>query len=472
MIFSSLFFLCIFLPAFLLSFYLIRIELRKWVIVIFSGLFYAWGAPIFILYLLASSILDFYFSKYFEPGQKNRKLFLWLSIILNVGLLVYFKYANFFVDNISIITSQLNLGHISFKEVILPIGISFFTFQKISYALDLYSGKNERLNSFLDYLLYIMMFPQLIAGPIVRYKDVSTQIKNYHKNRLDNKLEGLYRFIIGLGKKVILANTFAEVAEQVNSYPIEYLPFADAWLGIIAYTFQIYFDFSGYSDMAIGLGLMIGFRFPENFNFPYLSKSITEFWQRWHMTLGAWMRDYLYIPLGGNRVSKGRIYFNLIFVFFISGFWHGANWNFIVWGLFHGLFLIIERAGFSKILAKLPNAIQVLYTFIIVIFSWVFFSKDFSSAISYFERMFDFSSLTTLNSQLSNRTIFIFILGVVFAFMAINKRLMAYFNNFINKITISHKRAILYFPLLLVILIMSFFLLMTSDFNPFIYYRF
>ncbi len=471
MIFSSLYFLCFFLPAFLVCFYLLGKKLRKWVIVAFSAVFYAWGAPIFIFFLLGSSIIDFFLSSQFEPGKAHRKRYLWLSIILNVGLLVYFKYANFFVDNFSLLSDSIGLGTFSIKEVILPIGISFFTFQKISYALDLYSGKNERLKSFLDYLLYIMMFPQLIAGPIVRYKDVSDQIKNYNINALDDKLEGLYRFIIGLGKKVILANTFAEIVAQATSYPIKYLPIADAWLGILAYTFQIYYDFAGYSDMAIGLGLMIGFRFPENFNFPYLSKSVTEFWQRWHMTLGAWMRDYLYIPLGGNRVSKTRVYLNLMIVFLISGFWHGAAWNFVIWGLYHGLFLMLERAWLGNQLKKLPQFLQVTYTFMVVVVSWVFFSMDFSLAIDYLDKMTDFSNLT-LNTKLSNKSIFIFAIGVFFAFMAPQQKQLNFLSSLIQRLSLKPAWALASFPLFLLIFILSFMLLMTSDFNPFIYYRF
>ena len=438
---------------------------------LFSAFFYAWGAPVFILFLLASSIVDFFLSKRFKPGATNRKIFIWLSVGLNVGLLFYFKYANFFVDNFSIISDALGFGTYSIEKVVLPIGISFFTFQKISYALDLYYGRNERLKSFLDYLLYIMMFPQLIAGPIVRFKDVSEQIKNYKSNKLDSKLEGLYRFIIGLGKKVLLANTFAEVVEKVNRIPIDNLPLADTWLGILAYTFQIYYDFSGYSDMAIGLGLMLGIRFPENFNFPYLSKSITEFWQRWHITLGAWMRDYLYIPLGGNRGSKMRTYLNLMLVFLLSGFWHGAAWNFVIWGLYHGFFLMLERAFLVRILKKLPVFVQTIYTFLVVVVSWVFFSMEFSDAIDYLAKMVDFSKMP-LYTKINNKIIFTFVLGVLFAFMAPKKSQLNFFNSLIKQLSSGNKSAILSFPVFILIFILSFMVLMTSDFNPFIYYRF
>ena len=468
MIFSSVYFLSIFLPFFLITFYLARIELRKWVIVIFSLIFYAWGAPNFIYFLLASSVIDFFLSNKFT--SKNKKYFLWVSLTLNIGLLAYFKYANFFVANTSSIADAFGYRLISIKEVLLPIGISFFTFQKISYAIDVYSGKNERLTNFLDYLLYIIMFPQLIAGPIVRYKDVSEQIKNYKENKLPDKLNGLYRFIIGLSKKVLIANTFAAIVSQTSAINLHLLSTSDAWIGILAYTFQIYFDFSGYSDMAIGLGLMIGFKFPENFNFPYLSKSITEFWQRWHITLGTWMRDYLYIPLGGNKVKTTRLYFNLVFVFFISGFWHGANWNFIIWGLYHGFFLMAERAFLNKILNVLPNFIQIIYTFFIVVIGWVFFSMELDEAIIYISKLFSFSDFN-LSIQLSNKTIFLGFLGIIFSFLAINNKISILLSNF-TSISLNNNKSVYIFPIMISLFILSFLSLLTSGFNPFIYYKF
>ncbi len=338
--------------------------------------------------------------------------------------------------------------------------------------MDVYSGKNERLDNFLDYIMYIIMFPQLIAGPIVRYQDVSDQIKNYKSNKFDQKLHGLYRFIIGLSKKIFIANTFAAVVENVNLIGIENMSVLDSWIGILAYTFQIYYDFAGYSDMAIGLGYMIGFKFPENFNFPYLSKSITEFWQRWHITLGAWMRDYLYIPLGGNRVSNTRIYFNLLFVFFISGFWHGANWNFIIWGLFHGFFLMIERAGLGKLLKRLPKFIQVSYTFFVVVISWVFFSMDFETSILYLQKMFSFSD-SIINIQVDTKTCIITLFGILFAFIAVNQKLLNYFNEVPIKLANANfKISIVVYPTMVILLFLSFISLMTTGFNPFIYYRF
>ena len=472
MVFSSVLFLSVFLPCFLACFYLSPQFLKKWIIVFFSVLFYAWGAPVFIFFLLGSSVLDFFISKNFEASNPFRKLSLFASLFLNVGLLCYFKYVNFFVTNISTLGEYFSFNEIAFKEVLLPIGISFFTFQKISYAIDVFRGENKRLTSFLDYLLYIIMFPQLIAGPIVRYKDVHLQIKNFSSNNSDQKLQGLYRFIIGLSKKVFIANTFALIVSQINALGLENTSSAEAWLGALAYTFQIYFDFAGYSDMAIGLGLMIGFKFPENFNFPYLSKSISEFWKRWHITLGSWMRDYLYIPLGGNKVSTKRIYFNLVFVFFISGFWHGANWNFIVWGLFHGLFLVLERLFLSAALKKIPVLFQRFYTFFIVIIGWVFFSMDLETAFVFLKKMFAFSSFD-LGLSISVKSWSLMLFGILFSFIGFNKKIELFLNELPFRIAnLNTSQTLVIFPVFLFLLSMATIWIMNSGFNPFIYYRF
>jgi alginate O-acetyltransferase complex protein AlgI len=316
------------------------------------------------------------------------------------------------------------------------------------------------------------MFPQLIAGPIVRYKDINLQIKEFRNNLFDQKLNGLYRFIIGLSKKVFIANTFASVVSQVNNLGLENTSVIETWIGAIAYTFQIYFDFAGYSEMAIGLGLMIGFHFPENFNFPYLSKSISEFWKRWHITLGSWMRDYLYIPLGGNKVSPKKLYFNLVFVFFVSGFWHGANWNFIIWGLYHGLFLILERIFLSSLLKKIPVLFQRTYTFFIVLIGWVFFSMDLDTSIAYLNKMFSFCSFE-LSISISIKNVALMSIGILFSFIGYNRKNELYFNNFSYKMAnLNPTKKIIVFPLFLFLLSLATIWLINSGFNPFIYYRF
>lgn len=318
MVFSSTLFLFYFFPAFLIFYYLADKKYKNLVILFFSVAFYSWGAPKFIFVVLATTLLDFYLVKWMDriakPGM--RKLLLTISVCVNIGLLFYFKYHNFFVENINAVFLSAGIKPLPLLNVIMPVGISFYTFETITYVVDVYRRVHKPLSNFVNYQTYILLFPKLIAGPIIRYHDIAGQITNREVNEtIDNKLTGFYRFCLGLGKKVLIANVTGAYADQVFNTGINSLSWTDAWLGILAYTFQIYFDFSGYSDMAIGIGKMTGFIFPENFNNPYISQSITEFWRRWHITLGAWMRSYLYIPLGGNRVSNARHYFNLCMAF-------------------------------------------------------------------------------------------------------------------------------------------------------------
>jgi len=333
MVFSSVVFLLYFLPLFLLVYYLTPAKLKNYVILLFSIAFYAWGAPLFVFAVIGSTSINFYIVKWMSmEGNKSVKRYLLaLSVIINLGLLAYFKYANFFIENVNGLLLHLNIGSpVEWTRVILPIGISFFTFQSLTYSVDIFRNVHKPLEKLSDYILYIMMFPQMIAGPIVRFNWIADQITNRRETN-DDRLLGFYRFIIGLAKKVLIANVMGAEADRIMALDIATIDSTTAWFGILAYTFQIYFDFSGYSDMAIGIGRMLGFKFPENFNNPYISGSITEFWRRWHMTLGAWMRDYLYIPLGGSRVkTQGRLYFNLGFVFLVSGLWHGTDfWIFL-----------------------------------------------------------------------------------------------------------------------------------------------
>lgn len=341
MVFSSVLFLFYFLPIFFLVYILIPVKLRNTWALIASLLFYAWGAPIFVFVVSGIIVIDFFIvNKIYESQDRSlRRKLLTVSVILKVGLLAYFKYANFFIENIDVVLQAAGFSKIPWTQVALPIGISFFTFQALTYSVDVYRKVHAPLKSIGDYLLYILLFPQLIAGPIVRYNEIADQLEDRHENEnFDNRVLGLFRFIIGLSKKVLIANVLGAEADKAFAFSQDELTSNIAWIGILAYTFQIYFDFSGYSDMAIGLGRMMGFKFPENFNNPYVSQNITEFWRRWHITLGRFMRDYLYIPLGGNRVTVSRMYFNLAFVFIVSGFWHGAAWNFLIWGAYHGFF--------------------------------------------------------------------------------------------------------------------------------------
>ncbi len=358
MLFSSLTFLFLFLPLILIIYYTVRIELRNYVLLFFSLFFYAWGEPKYILLMLFSISINYIFGLLVDRwrGTKYIKLILGLSVVFNLGLLGIFKYTNFIIENMKSFGLEFSIA-----EIRLPIGISFFTFQAMSYVIDVYRKEGKCQKNPLNLALYISFFPQLIAGPIVRYQTVAKQIEERREN-FEQFSEGTKRFIRGLGKKAILANGVGYIADQILTSDFSNLSLTGAWLGIIAYTLQIYFDFSGYSDMAIGLGKMFGFEFLENFNYPYISKSITEFWRRWHISLGSWFRDYLYIPLGGNKGSKYKFYRNIFIVWLATGLWHGASWNFIFWGVFYGVLIVLERNFLLKLLEKLPSYISRIYT--------------------------------------------------------------------------------------------------------------
>lgn len=473
MVFSSTIFLLYFLPFFLLIYYLADVKFKNYVALAFSVFFYAWGAPDFIFIVLGSVIIDFYIVKkmYASIGNK-KKLWLAASVILNLGLLAYFKYANFFVDNFNSILNVFGAGNINLAKIIMPIGISFFSFQKFTYGIDVYRGKHGPLNKVSDLALYILLFPQLIAGPIVRYEEIADNLKDRrHLENAENRLTGLYRFIIGLSKKVLIANVVGAEADRIFAMQTGDLNSSIAWIGILAYTFQIYFDFAGYSDMAIGLGKMIGFNFPENFNSPYISRSISEFWRRWHMTLGRWMKDYLYIPLGGNQVnSKFRLYFNLWFVFLISGLWHGAAWTFIAWGAFHGIFLILDRLFLLKILEKVGKIPATIFTFLVTMIGWVIFrSSTMSQAFDFVGQLFAFNFGET--GYLGTEFIAILFIAVAFSFITafkfgkkIEEKL--FYSQYTNS------RYIIMAVCCLLLLIVSVADISASGFNPFIYFRF
>lgn len=375
MVFSSPIFIFFFLPAVLLLYSLAPKRLKNAFLLAVSYLFYAWGEPIVLFILIASSCVDYIISLRLGVNHPKRQSLIALAIGLNITALLYFKYANFFVGQSINVFDFFGLELGEWKQIALPIGISFFTFQKISYLVDVYRGTTSPAKHLHHYLLYVAFFPQLIAGPIVRYKDIYQQITQRESKLADIGI-GFNRFAVGLGKKVLIANPLAQITDTILAQPIDTLPGAYLWVAILAYTFQIYFDFSGYSDMAIGLGRMFGFRFLENFNRPYLSKSVTEFWRRWHISLSNWMRDYLYIPLGGNQKNSGRVYLNLWIVFLLSGLWHGASWNFILWGAFHGAFLSLEKWSKHSASFHLPDWSKQATTFFIVMLGWILFRLD------------------------------------------------------------------------------------------------
>ncbi len=385
MLFTSGVFLYAFLPLFLAAYYLAPPRWRTWIITLFSYVFYGWWRPDFVLLIWVSTAVDFGCGRGIERDReagRNAKRWVWLSCTVNLGLLAYFKYANFGIDTLNAMLVAAGRTPIPALDVILPVGISFYTFQTLSYTIDVYRGQAPAVRSLGDFACYVAMFPQLVAGPIVRYRSVAEQLRE-RTHTLRKFGLGVLLFQAGMAKKVLIADMLAVRAEA--AFGALSLSAFEAWTGALAYTFQIYFDFSGYSDMAIGLGLMIGFRFPINFDRPYVSKSITEFWRRWHISLSAFLRDYLYIPLGGNRGGVARTYTNLALTMLLGGLWHGAAWNFIAWGAYQGFWLIAERvAGKRSLYGRVPAAPQVALTFIIVVFGWVLFrANSLAHALDY-----------------------------------------------------------------------------------------
>ncbi len=394
MVFSSTIFLFLFLPLVLTGYYMVPRTLRNAYLLGASLIFYAWGEGFLVLLMLASVALNYVGGWLIDRcrGQRSKRVALVLTLVANLSLLGWFKYANFIAGNLNFLLDTLRLPTWGWDPVHLPIGISFFTFQAMSYVMDIYRGDARVQKNPVNSALYIALFPQLIAGPIVRYHHIDQQLRHRSHN-IDLFAGGVALFIIGLGKKMLIANPMGEVSDQVFAVSVEELTAPVSWIGAVAYSLQIYFDFSGYSDMAIGLGKMIGFRFLINFNYPYISRSMREFWRRWHISLSTWFRDYLYIPLGGNRVPQWRVYFNLLVVFFLAGLWHGASWNFIIWGLIHGAFLATERTFIGRWVSQCWRPLQHVYVLFVVVCAWVFFrAETLDYALSYLSAMFGFGA--------------------------------------------------------------------------------
>lgn len=398
MVFSSPIFLFLFLPCCLGLYFLFPRVCRNAFLLVFSLLFYTWGEKGYVLILLSSIVANYFFGWWVERchGRRSGKIAVALAVMFNIGLLLAYKYANFFAGSLNPLLAVVHLPLIQIKPVHLPLGISFFTFHALSYVIDVYRREAEAMRNPINYALYISFFPQSIAGPIVRYHDVAPQLVN-RTVTLELFASGAQRFVIGLGKKMLLANTLARPADEIFALPTSSVSTSLAWFGVLCYTLQLYFDFSGYSDMAIGLGRMFGIQFLENFNYPYIARSVTDFWRRWHISLSSWYRDYLYIPLGGNRCSRARVYFNLVTVFLLCGLWHGASWTFVFWGLFHGLFLVLERMGLGKLLERLPRLVQHAYALFVVMAGWVFFrAVSFPQAIAFLKLMVGLAHRRTL----------------------------------------------------------------------------
>lgn len=473
MVFSSSIFLFIFLPIVLILYYISPKNIKNYTLLFFSLLFYTWGAVDFILIALLSMVADYYITLKITNGNQNyRKRWLFVSIAINVTLLLYFKYANFFIENVNEIFALFGFQPYKWVNIVLPIGISFLTFQKMSYVIDVYRKTTPPQKNFAYYALYILMFPQLIAGPIVRYKDIQTQLENREEdNSFSNRIVGFIRFMIGLSKKVLIANVLSEQADMIFAVSPDYFSTGTAWIGILAYTFQIYFDFAGYSDMAIGLGKMFGFEFLENFNFPYISQSITEFWRRWHISLSNWMKDYLYISLGGNRVKVNRMYLNLIIVFLISGLWHGAAWTFVVWGAYHGLFIMADKLILLKFLKRIGRIPSTIFTFLVVLIGWVFFrSESISYAFAFIKKMFIFDNRID-EFYCNTKFIVILIAAILFSFMGVWEKLEnLQFKLFDRNMPMPRLAGLLIIAVVLYLLCGG--TLLAGDANPFIYFRF
>lgn len=481
MVFSSLLFLFWFLPVALAGYYLTPVRYRNQAALAASLAFFAWGAPRFVFGLMATSLIDYVLSQRFAHDRPahHRRAALAVSVGINVALLLYFKYANFFVGEFNAVLKYFGQSPVSWTRVILPIGISFFTFQKISYLVDVYRGTAQPAKSYSRYLLYVVLYPQLIAGPIVRYHDVDQQI-----DRRDHScgvfLDGIWRFALGLAKKVLIANPMAVLADRLFDAPPAALGPGAAWLGLFAYAMQIFFDFSGYSDMALGLGRMMGFHFLENFDFPYVSRSITEFWRRWHMSLGNFMREYLYVPLGGNRGSRLRTYFNLWVVFLLSGFWHGASWSFIVWGCYHGLLISFERFLRDHRVRPMPAFLAVPRTFLLVCAGWVFFrAETLRGALGYFQALAGRGATAPelaqfLHTELGDPRIRLALALAAFVAFAPTAALQNWFRDWTLRMDApwAGLRLTWRFAVSMVLMLAVSMSLALGGFNPFIYFRF
>lgn len=468
MLFSSMTFIFVFLPIVSAIYLLARKDIQNYILLVASILFYAWGEPRYLAIMILTILINYIGANYISRSKNNnhRKTILIVTILLDLSFLFYFKYFNFMMDNVNALFNM----DIKFIDVVMPIGISFYTFQALSYVVDVYRREVKAQKDIYKLALYITLFPQLIAGPIVKYHDVDNQIDNRDVT-FDKVAYGVKRFIIGLAKKMLLANTMGAVADKIFELPVEQFDTSIAWIGAVAYSFQLFYDFSGYSDMAIGLGSIFGFKFLENFNYPYISKSITEFWRRWHISLSTWFKEYLYIPLGGNRVSSYRNYFNLFVVFLATGIWHGASWNFVFWGLWHGIFIIFEKiTGWHKqdggVCLKI---IQHIYTIFAFVIGWVMFrAENMSYAWDYIKNMFgclgDVKKAYELPYYIGNLEILIAIISCVCAMPIFGKILQIDFSRKVLRSLVN--------IWLMILFVASASAIASSTYNPFIYFRF
>ena len=470
MLFSSITFLFLFLPVTVLIYYLVPQKTRNLVLLIASLFFYAWGEPVYVVLMILSILLNFFCGKDIgkkraDPVRANRSLI--FAVVMNVLILGFFKYYGLLMETLNVLFPY----EIPYRELALPIGISFYTFQELSYLIDIYRGNAKPQQRLLPFALYISMFPQLIAGPIVRYVDIEAQLLNRVMS-MRKFGQGVMYFIMGFAKKVVLADSIGALYEQITALPIGSFSVLTAWVGCLAFAFQIYFDFSGYSDMAIGLGKMFGFEFRKNFQYPYIAKNIGEFWRRWHISLGTWFREYVYIPLGGNKCPASRHMLNLLIVWALTGLWHGAQWNFLVWGLYYGVILILERYVWGRALGRLPGFVQHIYTFVLVLIGWVFFfSPSLGAAMDYLGVMFGAGASAWIDRQ---GFYFLLTHWLLFLLCAIGSSLRGM--NILRLLTGSYEsrriRQIAACVVYIGMFLVSLAFLVTESFHPFLYFRF
>ena len=470
MLFSSITFLFLFLPVTVLIYYLVPQKTRNLVLLIASLFFYAWGEPVYVVLMILSILLNFFCGK--DIGEKRAdpvraKRSLIFAVVMNVLILGFFIYYGLLMETLNVLFPY----EIPYRELALPIGISFYTFQELSYLIDIYRGNAKPQQRLLPFALYISMFPQLIAGPIVRYVDIEAQLLNRVMS-MRKFGQGVMYFIVGFAKKVVLADSIGALYEQITALSIGSFSVLTAWVGCLAFAFQIYFDFSGYSDMAIGLGKMFGFEFRKNFQYPYIAKNIGEFWRRWHISLGTWFREYVYIPLGGNKCPASRHLLNLLIVWALTGLWHGAQWNFLVWGLYYGVILILERYVWGRALGRLPVFVQHIYTFVLVLIGWVFFfSPSLGAAMDYLGVMFGAGASAWIDRQ---GFYFLLTHWLLFLLCAIGSSLRGM--NILRLLTGSYEsrriRQIAACVVYIGMFLVSLAFLVTESFHPFLYFRF
>ena len=463
MVFSSLLFMFKYLPVVLAVYYLAPVKWRNLWLFIVNLVFYGWGEPVYIVLMMFSITINYYAGLLicrWRSDEKRAKRILVINIVVNLALLGFFKYYDLFASTLSMLPGI----DVPTLGLTLPIGISFYTFQTMSYPIDVYRGDAEIQRSFISFGTFVALFPQLIAGPIVRYKDIASQL-GFRASSVEQFASGVQRFVVGLGKKVLIANNIGLLWDAYSAMPAGELTVLGSWLGIIAFSLQIYFDFSGYSDMAIGLGRMIGFEFLENFDYPYISKSVTEFWRRWHISLGTWFRDYVYIPLGGNRCGKARQMLNILIVWALTGFWHGASWNFLLWGIYYALFLMLEKGFLLKRLDKAPSMLAHLYALIVAVCGWVLFDLgSMSHILSYYRAMFGFAAGASAADIFYLRSYASVIVVGIICCTPLGKRLYERLSPGV--------KGVLTPVLIIAVLVLSTAYLVDATYNPFLYFRF